>query len=206
MTLKTLAASAPGIVGDVKTVHLLGVSEALPFTRTADGLVVTLPAQKTGDHAWALKITGIDLAASEPVAMTGTTPIKADTDGSFTLGAGKADVEGGQIQVEHDGANIGYWDNAADTAAWTLDIAQPGSYTVTANYAAPAASELVIEAGGQTLDAKLAATGAFETYQPLSLGALQIKQTGPVVLKARPRDAATWTAINLASLKLTPVK
>ena len=62
----TLAAQGAGIVGDVKAVELLGHGP-VPYTRTAAGLEVTLPAQKPCDHAYALKITGLDLAASVPV-------------------------------------------------------------------------------------------------------------------------------------------
>ncbi len=142
LTLRTLAADAPGVVGDVKTVHLLGVPGALAFTRTADGLVVTLPTQKTGDHAWVLKITGLDLAASEPSASDASQAIKADSEGAFTLGADTADLKGAlQVEKHGDVSNIGYWDSADDTASWTLDVAQPGTYTVTAQYASPSASE-----------------------------------------------------------------
>jgi alpha-L-fucosidase len=66
LTVTTLAASAPGIVGTVKSVVLLGSPETLPWTQTADGLVVTLPSQKPCDHAYVLKIEGIDLRASTP--------------------------------------------------------------------------------------------------------------------------------------------
>ena len=207
LTLTTLAATAPGIVGDVKSVHLLGVSDALPFARTADGLVVTLPAQKTGDHAHVLKIQGLDLAASEPVAMAANPPIKAGADGVFALGADAATLNGAlQVEKHGDVSNIGYWDNAGDTAAWTLAVTQPGTYTVTANYASPSASEFTVDAAGQTLDAKVPATGGFTTVQTATLGSLEIQKAGSVTVTVRPHDAATWKAINLVSLSLTPAK
>lgn len=68
--LRVLAAGASGIKGDVKSVRLLGSSAKLPWTRTREGLEISLPAQKPCDHAWALKITGLDLAASEPATTT----------------------------------------------------------------------------------------------------------------------------------------
>ena len=89
LTVRTLAADAPGIVGDVKTVQLLGHGD-VPFTRTADGLVVTLPAQKPCDHAYALKITGLDLAASQPVAPSAAA-VHAAADGTYTLTPDAAD-------------------------------------------------------------------------------------------------------------------
>ncbi len=60
LTVRTLASASPGLVGTVKTVSLLGHGD-VPFTQTADGLVVTLPRTKPCDHVYALKITGLDL-------------------------------------------------------------------------------------------------------------------------------------------------
>ncbi len=56
-TLKLLASGAAG-VGKVTGVELLGQTGALQFTQDADGLKVTLPAEKVGDYAFALKISG----------------------------------------------------------------------------------------------------------------------------------------------------
>ena len=56
------------LVGNDQKRPLLGSPEKLAWTRTADGLEVTLPAQKPCDHAYVLKIDGLDLAASAPVA------------------------------------------------------------------------------------------------------------------------------------------
>lgn len=60
----SLASNAPGVGGAVKEVRLLGVPHALAWKRTAAGLEITLPVEKPCDHAWALKITGLELAAS----------------------------------------------------------------------------------------------------------------------------------------------
>ena len=49
---------------EVQSVHLLGNAQALPFQLTAEGLIVTLLTQKPCDHAYVLKITGLDLKAS----------------------------------------------------------------------------------------------------------------------------------------------
>jgi alpha-L-fucosidase len=73
LTVRTLAAGAPGIKGDAVNVELLGCKDKLAFQRNATGLVVTLPATKPCHHAYALKITGFDLAASEP-KMAGGAP------------------------------------------------------------------------------------------------------------------------------------
>jgi alpha-L-fucosidase len=59
VTLASLAAGkAPGRVARVE---LLGGSGTLPFTQDASGLHVTLPETRVGDHAFALKISGLEL-------------------------------------------------------------------------------------------------------------------------------------------------
>jgi alpha-L-fucosidase len=66
ITVRTLSSGALGIIGDVRHVELLGHRGSLPFERTPAGLVVHLPKDRQGDYAFALKITGLDLANSAP--------------------------------------------------------------------------------------------------------------------------------------------
>ncbi len=58
-TVRSLAAGAPGVKGKVESVELLGARGNLPFARTAEGLVVTLPSKRPCEHAWVLKISGV---------------------------------------------------------------------------------------------------------------------------------------------------
>jgi alpha-L-fucosidase len=57
LVVKTLAASAGKITG----VSLLGYKAKVDWRQTADGLVVTLPAEKVSPYTAALKITGTNL-------------------------------------------------------------------------------------------------------------------------------------------------
>jgi alpha-L-fucosidase len=57
LTIKSVAQAK------VKSVSLLGYSGKLKWRQTAGGLTVTLPAQKTGEHAFTLKINGGGLVA-----------------------------------------------------------------------------------------------------------------------------------------------
>ncbi len=57
LRIKTLARGAKYLPGEVSKVELLGASEPLKCERTADALVVTLPAQKPNDIAYGLRIT-----------------------------------------------------------------------------------------------------------------------------------------------------
>jgi alpha-L-fucosidase len=63
VTLKTLGTTSPQGKGEVTSVHLLGHAGDLAWSRREDGLTVTMPAQKPCDHAFTLKIEGLDLAA-----------------------------------------------------------------------------------------------------------------------------------------------
>ncbi len=49
-------------IGKVKKVTLLGSKEAVLFTQDEQGLKLTFPQEKVGDHAWTLKIEGLDLS------------------------------------------------------------------------------------------------------------------------------------------------
>ena len=57
VTIKTLATGSEHYQGDIADVKLLGTDAKLTWDRTAAALVVTLPAQKPCDAAYALKIT-----------------------------------------------------------------------------------------------------------------------------------------------------
>ena len=57
LRIKTLARTGKYAPGEVTKVELLGADAALPFERTADALVVTLPSQKPNDIAYTLRIT-----------------------------------------------------------------------------------------------------------------------------------------------------
>ena len=66
VVVTTLAAGAPGVVGDVGSVRLLGSPGERPFRRTAAGLEVDLPQDPPCAAVIALAIRGLDLQASAP--------------------------------------------------------------------------------------------------------------------------------------------
>ncbi len=57
LVLKSLAAAGPLSQAQVGRVELLGSAGPLAFAPTAEGLAVTLPAQKPNDLAYALRLT-----------------------------------------------------------------------------------------------------------------------------------------------------
>ena len=76
LTIKTLGKKQTAIKGDISGIQLLGSDAKLEYSREDKGLVVTLPSQKPCEHAWVLKIKGLDLAGSEPKSEMITLPSK----------------------------------------------------------------------------------------------------------------------------------
>jgi alpha-L-fucosidase len=201
--IQTLA-TTQNIKGTIRDVQLLGGSK-VAWTQSETGLEVTLPAQKSGDIAWVLKIEGLDLNASEPVLVTEQTAVTLpDNRGTFALTPDLAQLHGGLRTEERSGIpNIGFWNNAKDWASWTLDVPQPGVYEVSARVAPTHGDgDFVIEVAGQKLEGKAPKTGAWEKYENVALGKVTFEQAGKVTLAIHPRDAARWKPINLASIQL----
>ena len=60
ITIKSLGTNSEQKTGPVESVELLGVGK-VDYTRDADGLKINLPAQKPGEHAYTLKISGANM-------------------------------------------------------------------------------------------------------------------------------------------------
>lgn len=204
--LKTLADGAPGIVGKVKSVSLLGSREKLSWTRTADGLEVTLPSARPCDYAYTLKITGLDLLASQPVPPP-PPKVHAAADGSLILPPDLATPQG-TVHVQGGATvNLGFWDNPQDTVSWNVHVDAPGAYDVSARVSAAIAdTAFQLDAGsdGATTLA-VPKTKSWEDYQTVRSGRLTFARAGDYTLTARPADPKAWHAMNLASVTLTPV-
>lgn len=202
--VKTLAANAPGVVGTVQRVRLLGHGD-VPFTRTANGLEITLPASKPCDHAYALKIEGLNLAASRPVPPP-PAAVHAAADGTLTLTPDAADPHGSLHAQGGAVPNIGFWDNPKDTLAWNVHFGAPGAYSVTAKASAAIGdTAFVLDAGpGASVTLSVPKTNGWDDYQILTGGNLTIAAAGDHLLTVRPANPAAWKAMNLALVTLKP--
>jgi hypothetical protein len=63
---------------------------------------------------------------------------------------------------------------------------------------------LVLEAGGQQLTVRVPQTSGWGDFKALPLGQLKFPQSGETVVKIHPLDSASWKAINLRTVTLTP--
>jgi alpha-L-fucosidase len=202
---KLLVRSLPEAAGKIDTLSLLGYNGKVDWQQTAEGLVVTLPDQKVSAYTCAVKITGADL---KPVAVPQTTTtIRPDTKGSYTLGAGEAELHGDQLKQESQGGepNIGFWDRADEWVSWKVKLDKPGTYKVTTSTASLNDDvEFIVEAGGQQLTGKAPKTSDWAEFRQAEVGQVKIEQAGEQTIKLRPKDTSTWKAINLRYVKLTP--
>jgi alpha-L-fucosidase len=57
VTIKSLADKSDSTVGTIRRIELLGYKGNLEWHRSAEGLMLQLPAHKPCDYAWVLKIT-----------------------------------------------------------------------------------------------------------------------------------------------------
>ncbi|MEO8404907.1 MAG: alpha-L-fucosidase [Chitinophagaceae bacterium] len=57
ITIQSLASNSPHKIGSIENIQLLGYGK-VEFSRDEEGLKVSLPNQKTGEHAFVLKING----------------------------------------------------------------------------------------------------------------------------------------------------
>ncbi len=203
LTIKTLARNAPGLAGKVKTVSLLGSPESLVWKQTPAGLVVTLPAQKPCNYVYALKIEGLDLAASRPVPPA-PPPVHAAADGTLTLTPEAARVQG---RVHAQGGavpNLGYWNDAKDVVSWSVHFDVPGTYAVSAKTsAAYGPTAFTLSAGpGVSVTVPVPKTDGWDEYQTLTGGTIIITAAGDHLLTVGAADPANWQPMNLAWVTL----
>jgi alpha-L-fucosidase len=207
LLVKTLAKTPAS--GKITKVSLLGYKGKIQWTQTADGLAITLPAQKLSDHAIALKINGQRLNDFTPLtASAGTVPVKPDANGNIALPVANAQLTGA-IQTEQKGEheNLGFWDSAFDSVSWKFNVPAAATYEISFETAAAnSGSEVVVEMAGQKLNVPIPGTGAWETFKPIIAGRVEITKTGEQILTIRPRDEKSWKAINLAEVKLRKVQ
>ena len=203
VVIKSLAKTDDNAQNAVTQVELLGHNGKLEFSQTTAGLAVSLPAEKTSEVACCLRIAGKNFKAV-PLAHQ-VLILQPDRRGNLTLAADDADLHG-DLKTESQGGqpNIGFWDNAADTAAWKIHLDKPGRYAVSATLATPHAGvEVGIDIGADKLTAKASVTSDWAHFSATDFGQVEIKQAGDLTVTVRSRDAATWKAVNLRSVKLT---
>ena len=207
LLIRSLATTEDSKQNEIKRVELLGSKGKLKFTQTTEGLLVELPEKKANAISCSLRITGNNL---KPAALPATAAlITPDANGQLLFTADAATLHGEKLKLEEQGgkSNIGFWDNPGEWVSWNAKITKPGKYKITATVATiNDNAAFVVEAGDQRLDAKVARTANWDKFSTTELGLVEIKQAGNFSVNVRAKDEASWLAINLNSIQLTPAE
>ena len=223
---ETLTLTAVQVDGaDGGKVALLGCDKPVTHRVNDDKqLVIDVPKLAEGKRpcrfAYTFKLAGFQTSLSPKLvvapappapARRGTKPPRKEpvlsTD--LTLDATEAGLTGPTLFLEQKvpgQTNIGRWNAAAARVRWKVRVPKAGAYAVRAVIATRAPSRLAVEAAGQTIQADLPATGEWDKQQTIEVGRLRFDKPGEYEVVARPADPATWKAVNLWKLELTPAK
>jgi alpha-L-fucosidase len=191
----------PGLHNKVSASYLLTASghEALTTELGPDGVAVSVPAAAPDPISTTvvLKVKGA-LDIEQPI-------LSQNQDGSILLPSTEANLHGSNIQTENidDHDNIGYWTNPEDWCEWQFKVARPGKFDVTADMAAEGSAPIELSTGESKLRATVSATGSYETYRTIQLGAIEIPNAGAATLALRAVKE-NWHPVNVRSLCLTP--
>lgn len=202
--IRSLARPAGSSINHIEQIGLMGYAGKLVWQQSLEGLTVTLPEQKVSEYTVGLKITGAALTNvpfAPPVSV-----ITPDAHGKITLSPDTADLNG-KVQVEQKGGlpNFGFWDDAADSIVWTVRFPATGKFKVqTACASVHGDIPFVVEIGKQMVTGTATNTGSWDQFTPVELGSVKLEAPGQLQVRVRPRDAATWQAINLRAITLSP--
>ena len=199
--VRTLGRSACPAGGEIESVSLLGGADKLEFTRDQDALTVKLPKDKPCEHAFALKITGLKDVAWDA-------HVRPGPDGVLRLDAPAAQLHAKRAKIHNEKGvqMIACWDEPSDWASWTARFAQAGTYEVSAVVTAlNGPVQFVVEAAGQQVTGQAPKTPTWYDFQTVRLGQIKINKPGPCEIKIRPKDQASWRAMNLVRLVAKPV-
>jgi hypothetical protein len=135
--------------------------------------------------------------------------IKQAADGTLTILAIDADIQGHRAKIEKKGANpwnIGYWTDAKDIAVWQATIDRPGKFSVDLEYSlAPNSkgSEIAIEFGGKKIAVQLDAGKDFLDFKTVTVGEIELP-AGPVTVTVRPVKKPGLAVMDLRQIVLKP--
>jgi alpha-L-fucosidase len=206
ITVRSLAKPAGENINNITGVSLLGYDGKLDWKQTPEGLIVTLPEKKVSEYTTGLRIIGSDL---KPVAFAAPAPaILPNNRGVFILDPDSAELHGSLKVEERQGKqNIGFWDDASDSATWKVEFTKPGKYRVTARCAlSDGDSELAAEIAGKKLTGKAANTGDWDDYETVDCGTVEIAKPGANEIKIHAANADDWKPVNLREVKIAPAK
>jgi alpha-L-fucosidase len=186
---------------------VLGAPDRRPTAaRDADGIVVSnLGAAPVDADATVVRIAVVGTPQVEPFF------IAPGPDGRLALDAAEA-VTTGSIQYEERFHNLGWWNDLASVAGWTIRTKAAGEYEASIDYAADAGcgGELAWEIlrDGHAVDAgtvALPARSGWGDFARLPLGRMHLP-AGQGELRIRAKSKSGDSFANVRNVVLTPSK
>jgi alpha-L-fucosidase len=217
----------PGLESKVKSAQMLVGGAELKFEKTANGVVLDLPAKAPDAIASVIKM---EISGKPKVVQLF---IKPAADGSLVLPASLVDFgiptkgSAPSLQQSKEGPEISSWNNPEAPVSWSFSGLKPGDYEVLAEVSGLDNAKAFVELGAaapivnvdvsgikkhksaqesdvEKLSASLKATGSYHKFEIQNLGTLEIEGKGEKTLTIRP-DATDWKPFNLRKVTIRPL-
>jgi alpha-L-fucosidase len=202
LVIRSLAAAKPDQGGSIVDIRLLGDGNSLRWSRTAKGLIVTLPKQKPCKHVYTLRIEGHDL---QPVPVD--TTVVPESDGRIVLHGSRVANHGDFPRYEcFRSEGLAQWERGECYISWELKVPKAGKYAVEMTYSSSPGSEgheFQVLLGSRTLNCKSQRTDSWWSFRTDRLGTLQLPEGGHTII-VRSKPGAWWAPIGLKRIVLIP--
>ncbi len=132
--------------------------------------------------------------------------IKQNEDGTVLLTAQQSiinNVIGTHVAYNKEINCIEQWSTIKVTVDWDFNVDKAGKYTISMDIASKEESAIKLTVAGQTINAKLPATGGFTSYKTVNIGEVFIDKPGDYSIHLKPNQKE-WKTINLQKVQLLP--
>ena len=134
-----------------------------------------------------------------------------ETARSLSLTADKAKLnaksESFAIHPDANPAYLWHWESPEDTAAWSVDVAEPGVYEVWVDQAAPLAeSRYQVKFGDQLINATVEDTRGWNNFRKVRVGGVAVTAAGTYELTITPLHIAGDGLMDLRGIELRPTQ
>ena len=189
----------PSLTNTVKSVALLDGGAPVAVEKSANGLVLVLPATVPDAVCSTLKL---HIQGSPHIAEN---VIAADPDGVIRLWSGDACYEAGQMPAQHQGgqSNINCWTNPQDVVSWKMRVDKAGTYVVQVDAAAPGAGAVLLVQGVGKLAYAVPQTAAADAFRVTKVGEVVLAKGAQITLTLRP-VVDGWQPVKVRKVELLP--
>jgi len=196
----------PGVQTAPVSATALATGKRLAIRRLPDGLLTLGKPDRLDPIATVIKLH----FSAAPVIFEPKIFVARQPDGSYTLKAAEAALDGATAQFEGSGpGDIGYWTNASDTVHWALKVPSAGAYQVQLEYACDPSSaggsyKITVDGAPTAVQGTIEKTGGWQEYTMITLpGTLNLPAGHPVV-RVTPLAIPNGALMNLRRITLRP--